>query len=87
MDELRDYRFYAKDLIHPNELAIEYVWNKLVETCFDEETKNFVLDMKHYKQMQQHRILHPGTPESQRFEALLITKNNELKKKYQTVNF
>lgn len=87
MDELRDYRFYAKDLIHPNELAIEYVWNKLVETCFDEETKNFVLDVKHYKQMQQHRILHPGTLESHRFETLLIAKNYELKKKYPTVNF
>jgi hypothetical protein len=38
MDDLRDYRFYKKDLIHPNEMAIEYIWNYLKINCMCEET-------------------------------------------------
>jgi lysophospholipase L1-like esterase len=38
MDELRDYRFYADDMIHPNAIAIEYVWEKLVQYYFNSNT-------------------------------------------------
>ena len=37
MDELRDYRFYEKDLIHPNEIAVDYIWQKFKETYFSNE--------------------------------------------------
>ena len=37
MDELRDYRFYEKDLIHPNEMAVDYIWGKFKETYFSSE--------------------------------------------------
>ena len=37
MDELRDYRFYEKDLIHPNEMAVDYIWEKFKETYFSSE--------------------------------------------------
>lgn len=37
MDELRDYRFYEKDLIHPNEIAVDYIWQKFKETYFSSE--------------------------------------------------
>jgi len=37
MDELRDYRFYEKDLIHPNEMAVDYIWQKFKETYFSNE--------------------------------------------------
>ena len=37
MDELRDYRFYEKDLIHPTEMAVDYIWEKFKETYFSNE--------------------------------------------------
>ena len=42
VDDLRDYRFYAEDLVHPNYFATQYVWEKLVETCMDEKTKTLM---------------------------------------------
>ena len=87
IDELRDYRFYAKDLIHPNELAIDYVWNQIVQTALDNETKNFVQEVKQYRQLEQHRVLHPETIDSQRFGTLVEQKRDQLKSKYPTVNF
>lgn len=40
MDELRDYRFYEKDLIHPNEIAVDYIWQKFKETYFSSELRS-----------------------------------------------
>jgi hypothetical protein len=36
MDELRDYRFYAEDMLHPNQVAIDYIWKRFVETTISE---------------------------------------------------
>jgi hypothetical protein len=44
MDELRDYRFYEKDLIHPNELAIDYIWQKFKETYFSNELSAITIE-------------------------------------------
>jgi hypothetical protein len=44
MDDLRDYRFYKEDLIHPNSQAIQYIWEKFGNAYFSEEVKN--LSMK-----------------------------------------
>ena len=37
LDELRDYRFYADDMVHPSSQAVRYVWEKFVQTCFSED--------------------------------------------------
>ncbi|OJU37421.1 MAG: GSCFA domain protein [Bacteroidales bacterium 45-6] len=42
LDELRDYRFYAEDMIHPNDTAIGYCWKKFSETYFDDETNRLI---------------------------------------------
>ena len=41
MDELRDYRFYSSDWIHPNEEAVNYIWDKFADTFFDQPIKNY----------------------------------------------
>ena len=38
MDELRDYRFYKEDMIHPNNIAVNYIWEKLSKKWFSDET-------------------------------------------------
>jgi hypothetical protein len=51
LDDLRDYRFYGKDLVHPNELAVAYVWEKFRQTFFNDKT-NLLLDK--WRQVSQH---------------------------------
>lgn len=59
MDELRDYRFYAKDMIHVNETTVDYIWERFSQTFFSEET--LILNEKYYKLylMKNHRPLNP----------------------------
>jgi hypothetical protein len=74
VDELRDYRFYDTDLIHPTQQAVEYVWQQLVNTCFDEFTQQFVADVNSLNAMKNHRIMHEGTLAHQNFKKALKEK-------------
>jgi hypothetical protein len=58
LDDLRDYRFYSEDMIHPNEIAIEYIWESFVETMMNQEAKNFVVEWKKMIYSLNHRPLH-----------------------------
>lgn len=55
MDELRDYRFYADDMIHPSEKAVEYIWQRFQDTYFDNKTKDAVAKAAKEWARQQHR--------------------------------
>lgn len=66
-EELRDYRFYASDMCHPSEQAIEYVWDWFKNHCLDTETQEFTHEALRLHAMQQHRALHPDTEDWQRF--------------------
>ncbi len=58
LDELRDYRFYADDLVHPSSLAVTYIWERFVDTYCTNQTKNeLVLQHKRWKH-EHHRLLH-----------------------------
>lgn len=82
IDELRDYRFYDSDLIHPNQQAVNYVWQQLVNTCFDELTQQFVVDAKALGAMKNHRIMHEGTKAHQKFKESLNTQEKLFNEKY-----
>ena len=55
MDELRDYRFYADDMIHPSEKAVEYIWQRFQDTYFDNKTKDAVAKATKEWRKSQHR--------------------------------
>lgn len=55
MDELRDYRFYADDMIHPSAQAVEYIWQRFEDTYFDNKTKDVVAKATKEWHHQQHR--------------------------------
>lgn len=58
LDELRDYRFYADDLVHPSSLAVNYIWERFADTFCTPQTRNeMILQHKRWKQAQ-HRPLH-----------------------------
>lgn len=64
IDELRDYRFYKSDLIHPSEDAIEYIWNKIQTSFFELNTIKKVKDINSLKKQIGHKYLHPDSKET-----------------------
>jgi hypothetical protein len=58
LDELRDYRFYADDLVHPSSLAVNYIWERFVDTFCTSQTRNeMIIQHKRWK-FDHHRPLH-----------------------------
>jgi lysophospholipase L1-like esterase len=86
MDELRDYRFYASDMLHPSEQAVEYVWEQLVAWCFSNEAKAFMDEWRPIREALQHRPFHPESEEYQRFQEKMQERLATFKKKYPTFN-
>ena len=67
MDDLRDYRFYKEDLIHPNKQAIQYIWEKFGKAYFSEETMNFVTENFKISKALEHRPEDNKNPKYQEF--------------------
>ena len=87
MDDLRDYRFYNQDLIHPSPLAIDYIWHYFSQSYFNSETlsiNSMVNDITH---AYQHRLKNPESEESKKFKKNSLTNIIALITKYQFLNF
>jgi hypothetical protein len=57
IDELRDYRFYKADMVHPNEMAIAYIYEKFGTALFDDETKIITKEVQQFNAFSNHKIL------------------------------
>lgn len=83
-DELRDYRFYAPDMLHPSSQAVDYIWERLVDTFFSAEAKTFLSEWQPLKQALGHK---PFDPDSEAYKMLMdktMLKVEALRKKYPT---
>lgn len=67
MDELRDYRFYAADMLHPSEVAVDYIWQRFREWAFTSALDNYATDCQRLRRDFAHRFLHPDSPAAQKF--------------------
>ncbi len=81
-DELRDYRFYAKDMAHPSEQALSYVWEKFEAHCLDKSEQKIRERISQILLDQQHKILHPDDPAYLKFKAQLEEKILQFKKEF-----
>ena len=81
IDELRDYRFYADDLVHPSNKAVEYVWQRFLETSFTADAIKTMQSVKEIKKMMEHRPLHPESEEYVRFLHQIVLKIETLSEK------
>ncbi len=75
IDELRDYRFYKADMIHPNEMAIAYIYEKFAATLFDEETKIITKEVQQFNAFSNHKIL----SKSDEAKAALQLKKDQMR--------
>jgi len=74
MDDLRDYRFYKEDLIHPNSQAIQYIWEKFGNAYFSEEVKEFINENYKIKASLEHRPNDDNSPKHKEFLEKLQEK-------------
>jgi len=87
MDDLRDYRFYKKDLYHPNELAVEYIWEKFKVAFFNEETLALNNQIEYILNALNHKPRNPNSPKHLQFIESINYKINELLLKHPYLNF
>jgi hypothetical protein len=69
LDDLRDYRFYAEDLLHPSAIAMDYIWEKFSDAYFDEKTKAVIKECNLIRRDLEHRPFNPESPEFKIFKA------------------
>ena len=87
MDELRDYRFYADDMVHPSPMAIDYIWERFAATQID---ANAIATMELVQTIQKglaHRPFNPNSESHQKFEANLKEKIATLEAQYSFMKF
>ena len=82
LDELRDYRFYQQDMLHPSQQAVDYIWERLVETYFSPRAKKFLDEWRPIKQALAHRPFNPDSDEYQQFLAEARRKEQALLEAY-----
>ena len=87
MDELRDYRFYAEDMLHPNQTAIDYIWIKFFENYVDEKEFATMQQVCDIQKALHHRPFNPNSESHLKFLDSLNQKINTLVKKYPQLQF
>lgn len=81
-DELRDYRFYKEDMLHPSDQAVEYIWEKFRATFFGTASEQFLTEWKPIKEALGHRPFNPDSEEYKAFLAKAREKEQLFNKKY-----
>jgi len=87
MDDLRDYRFYADDMLHPSKVAVDYIWDLFSKTYFEDETIEIIKEVGKIIQAKNHR---PFNSKTENHREILESQQNkiiQLKKKYSFLDF
>ncbi len=82
MDDLRDYRFYSSDMIHPSDVAIDYIWELFSKTFFDKQTWDINEMIHEILLAKNHRLKNPFSQESKKFKTKQIEKIHQIKELY-----
>ncbi len=86
MDELRDYRFYAEDMIHTSKQATTYIWGKFRQVLIAESSLDMISDLEPLLKMLEHRPISSSNESQKKLEIKLLDKMNLIKTKYPDLN-
>jgi hypothetical protein len=87
MDELRDYRFYAEDMLHPNQVAIDYIWIKFFENYISETEFQTMQQVCDIQKALHHKPFNPNSDSHQKFLATLKEKMEQIKQQFPFITF
>ncbi|SJZ50909.1 GSCFA domain-containing protein [Sediminibacterium ginsengisoli] len=82
IDDLRDYRFYAEDLVHPNYHATQYVWEKFTGACMNDETRSVMQELHEIQLAFRHKPFNPSSGQHRKFLDASRQKAMALQAKY-----
>jgi hypothetical protein len=87
MDDLRDYRFYAEDMVHPNYQATEYVWQKFLTACMDDETLDLLPRIQSINAARAHKPFQPDSEAHRNFRKKQLDALHLLKDQYSFIDW
>ena len=87
MDELRDYRFYESDLVHPNAMAIDYIWERFKTSWIDPDLTPVMEEVDRIRKGLAHRPLHPDSDAHRSFRQKLEGQIKDLVGRYPFMDF
>ena len=87
MDELRDYRFYSEDMLHPNQVAINYIWDKFSEVWLSDRSVSINPEIDKIQKALAHSPREENSQDHKKFLTKLQAKIEEIHKKYPEINF
>jgi hypothetical protein len=87
IDDLRDYRFYAEDLVHPNYQATQYVWEKFSAACMRDDTNQLIREIGEINLAFQHKAFNPLSEQHRHFLTMYYAKTQKLQAKYGYLDF
>lgn len=87
MDDLRDYRFYQKDLVHPNDMAVDYIWTLFSESWISKEALHTMNDIEEIQKSLAHRPFDPDSEAHKLFLAKLEKRIQIIEDKFPQINF
>lgn len=82
IDDLRDYRFYAEDLVHPNHLATQYVWEKFTGSFMSDQAREIMTALDPLLAARKHRPFHPASEEHRKFVRRVLDHCTIIKEKF-----
>jgi lysophospholipase L1-like esterase len=87
MDELRDYRFYTEDMLHPNQIAIDYIWKLFSESYISETSFSIMKEIDEIQKSLRHRSFNPQSEQHKKFLEKLEQKIKSLNEKSPNIKF
>jgi hypothetical protein len=82
LDDLRDYRFYEADMLHPNNQAVDYIWQQLLTSCLNDVGRNYLRQVEKIIKARQHRPFNPNTDNYQLFLQKTLEQLENLNNHY-----
>lgn len=85
IDELRDYRFYSEDMVHPSPVAVDYIWQRFVDTYMSKDTQTEMCTLHQLWRDRHHRFLHPDSEDAKRFADGVLQRLKAIQKRYEWI--
>ncbi len=87
IDDLRDYRFFAEDMVHPNYAATNYVWEKFMATCIEDSSQQLMKEIAVIVAAKNHKPFNPTSDQHKKFLQTNLEKLRKLQEQFTYINF
>lgn len=87
LDELRDYRFFAADMIHPSDVAVNFIWERFRSACIDRRSNRFIDRYEHIIRAREHTFHFPDSDAANEFRAAQVQALDQLQNEFPEIDF